>query len=194
MELVSPTSWAVVRAEILMAKAEVNLLAGALGQAEAACAQRCASMKTGTRRLPPNRYGTASPASTLTPKPTRPSATHLRHWAGLTRRSVIPRPALSRWASRGTPLALVTLRARPWAWPWRAYPPYWSTADCLVSTRELLRIWTFWVPSRSGRPGIAPTSACRRRGPGPGSPRPGAPWRPGLECAPGPAAAACQPR
>jgi len=35
LELVSPTSWAVVRAEILMAKAEVNLLAGASGRAEA---------------------------------------------------------------------------------------------------------------------------------------------------------------
>src|SRR5258708_6100362 len=34
----------------------------------------------------------------------------------------------------------------------------------------MLRIWTFWVPSRSGRPGIPPTSACRQRGPGPGGP------------------------
>jgi len=47
------------------------------------------------------------------------------------------------------------------------------------------------VPSRSGRTGTPPTSACRRRDPGPGSPRPGSPWRPGLECGPGPAAAAC---
>ncbi len=55
--------------------------------------------------------------------------------------------------------------------------------------RELPRIWTFWVPSRSGRPGIPPTSACRRRDPGQVRPGPEH-WRRGLECAPGSAAAA----
>src|SRR6266702_8786029 len=74
-------------------------------------------------------------------------------------------------------------------------PPLWPAADGLVSTRELLRVWMSGCHlARSGRPGIPPTSAWRRRDLGPGSPRPGALWRPGLECAPGPVAAACRPR
>src|SRR5262249_30947431 len=28
--------------------------------------------------------------------------------------------------------------------PGRMEPPIWSTDDCLLSTRELVRIWTFW--------------------------------------------------
>lgn len=32
-------------------------------------------------------------------------------------------------------------------------PPIWSTDDCLLSTRELFRIWTFWVPARRSERG-----------------------------------------
>jgi hypothetical protein len=71
--LVSPTSWAVLQAEILMARAEVNRLAGEPEHAaRPACAPRCASIKTGTP--PPSRIRPRppSPTSPATPAPSRP--------------------------------------------------------------------------------------------------------------------------
>jgi len=43
-------------------------------------------------------------------------------------------------------------------------PPIWSTDDCLLSTRELVRIWTFWVPGSAGDAGQGHAEPGHRRG------------------------------
>jgi len=63
--LISSTPWAVLQAEMLVAKAEVNRLAGGMTRPQLTCARRRGSLRTGGKCLSPSRPKPPWPASSL---------------------------------------------------------------------------------------------------------------------------------